>query len=43
VEKPELSLGDILALDRTRLAAERTLMGWIRSCFSTMTFGFTIF
>ena len=43
MEEPKLGLSDILALDRTRLAAERTLMGWIRTCFSMMTFGFTIF
>ncbi len=38
-----LGLIDILALDRTRLAAERTLMGWIRTSFSMMTFGFMIY
>ncbi len=38
-----LGLIDILALDRTRLAAEHTLMGWIRTSFSMMTFGFTIY
>ncbi|HTO80258.1 MAG TPA: DUF202 domain-containing protein [Methylocystis sp.] len=43
MEESKLGLSDILALDRTRLAAERTLMGWIRTCFSMMTFGFTIF
>jgi len=32
-----------LALDRTPLAAERTLMGWIRTSFSMMTFGFTFY
>ncbi len=39
----KLGLTDTLALDRTRLAAERTLMGWIRTSFSMMTFGFTIY
>jgi len=43
VNEPKLGLSDVLAVDRTRLAAERTLMGWIRTCFSMMTFGFTIF
>jgi putative membrane protein len=43
MEETKLGLSDILALDRTRLAAERTLMGWIRTCFSMMTFGFTVF
>lgn len=39
----ELKLADILALDRTKMAAERTLMAWVRTAFSMMTFGFTIF
>ena len=38
-----LGLSDILALDRTRLAAERALMGCIRRSFSMMTFDPTIF
>jgi putative membrane protein len=37
------NLNDILAMDRTRMAAERTLMGWIRTSFSMITFGFTIY
>ncbi len=32
-----------LALDRTRLAHERTLMAWIRTATSLITFGFTIY
>ena len=45
MEEPKVTLGlsDTLAVDRTRLAAERTLMGWIRTSFAMMTFGFTIF
>lgn len=39
----ELKLNDILALDRTKLAAERTLMAWIRSALGMIGFGFTIF
>jgi putative membrane protein len=36
-------LADVLALERTRLAADRTLMGWIRTALSLISFGFTIF
>jgi uncharacterized membrane protein YidH (DUF202 family) len=43
MNETKLGLNDILALDRTRLAAERTLMGWIRTSFSMITFGFTIY
>ncbi len=43
MNETKLGLNDILALDRTRLAAERTLMGWVRTSFSMMTFGFTIY
>jgi putative membrane protein len=32
-----------LALERTMLAHERTLMGWIRTATSLITFGFTIY
>jgi putative membrane protein len=40
---PELKLNDILAIDRTRLAAERSLMAWVRTALSMITFGFTIY
>jgi len=39
----ELKLSDILALDRTRMAAERTLMAWVRTALSMIGFGFTIY
>ena len=39
----QLKLADILALDRNRLAAERTLMAWIRTALSMISFGFTIY
>jgi putative membrane protein len=34
---------DELALDRTRLAHERTMMAWIRTSASMISFGFTIY
>jgi len=43
MDEAKRSLSDTLALDRTRMAAERTLMGWIRTSFSMITFGFTIY
>ena len=39
----ELKQNDILALDRTRMAAERTLMAWLRTTLSMISFGFTIY
>jgi inner membrane protein YidH len=39
----ELKLNDLLAIDRTRLAAERNLMAWVRTALSMITFGFTIY
>lgn len=39
---PELKTSDILAAQRTRLASERTLMGWVRTAISMISFGFTI-
>ena len=38
-----LKLNDQLAIDRTRLAAERSLMAWIRTALSMITFGFTLY
>ena len=35
--------GTSLALDRTRLAHERTLMAWVRTATSLISFGFTIY
>jgi len=32
-----------LALDRTRMASERTLMAWVRTSLSMISFGFTVF
>ena len=32
-----------LAVDRTRLAHERTLMAWVRTAASLISFGFTIY
>lgn len=39
----ELKANDILALDRTRMAADRTLMAWLRTSLSMIGFGFTIY
>jgi inner membrane protein YidH len=38
----ELGLTDTLAVARTRMASERTLMGWVRTAISMITFGFTM-
>jgi inner membrane protein YidH len=43
---PEITKADrgtILALERTDFAAERTLMAWIRTSLSMISFGFTIY
>lgn len=39
----ERKLVDLLALDRNRMAAERTLMAWVRTALSMISFGFTIY
>jgi len=38
-----LDTGTTLALDRTRLAHERTLMAWVRTATSLISFGFTLY
>lgn len=38
-----LSLGNRLALERTRIAYERTLMAWVRTAISMITFGFSVY
>jgi putative membrane protein len=41
---PELpDASTMLAADRTRLALERTLMAWVRTCTSMIAFGFGIY
>ena len=42
VNSPEGKLPD-LGYQRTRLAADRTLMAWIRTSVSMISFGFTIY
>jgi len=39
----ELKLDDMLALDRNRRAADRTLMAWVRTALSMIGFGFFIY
>jgi inner membrane protein YidH len=38
-----LDVGTRLAVDRTALAHERTLMAWVRTATSLISFGFTIY
>jgi putative membrane protein len=38
-----LSLGNRLALERTRVAYERTRMAWVRTATSMITFGFSVY
>ncbi len=40
---PALDTGTKLALDRTFLAHERTMMAWVRTAASMISFGFTIY
>ena len=42
-ETTTLSLGNRLALERTRIAYERTMMAWTRTATSMITFGFTVY
>jgi len=42
-EATALSLGNRLALERTRIAYERTLMAWVRTATSMITFGFSVY
>lgn len=43
MSEQELKINDQLAIDRTRLGAERSLMAWIRTALSMIAFGFTIY
>ncbi len=43
VTQAEVPSVDQLAVDRTRLAHERTMMAWIRTSASMITFGFGIY
>jgi putative membrane protein len=39
---PSTSTSEELAVDRTRLAHDRTMMAWVRTAASLISFGFTI-
>jgi putative membrane protein len=42
-EAPKPDISTILAIERTRVAYDRTMMAWIRTATSLITFGFTIY
>ena len=42
-QQEDLDHSTHLAFERTRMAQERTLLGWIRTAITTISFGFTIF
>src|SRR5512137_1252159 len=39
----EPKTSEILALDRTQMASERTLQAWVRTALSMIAFGFTLY
>jgi putative membrane protein len=43
VNSEELKLSDKLAVERTVMGADRTLLAWVRTSTSMISFGFTIF
>ena len=43
INPDELKLGDRLALERTVMGADRTLLAWVRTSMSFISFGFTIY
>ena len=43
MEKEERKLGDRLAVERTLFAADRSLLAWVRTAVSLISFGFTMF
>ena len=43
IKQEDLKMSDKLALERTVLAADRTMLAWVRTAVSLISFGFTIF
>ncbi len=43
IKHEDLKMSDKLALERTVLAADRTMLAWVRTAVSLISFGFTIF